>query len=200
MDRSPDAPQWPHNQENIDGTHESSVLEFDPLTKEGFEQMQVERIGLPADVPRTKHGLLDPAVVPPLGKHQLPDLTDELQSRDEKDQAGGYAGLDENGKISPYVLPGLAKGLTGERGPVGGKGDQGARGEQGRDGGPGPQGPAGRQGETGAQGPAGPRGLTPDLTDVLRIPATPPTLYLNSDTLARDLAYFLAERGLINLA
>lgn len=195
MDYSPDAPQWPHTQEG-----ESDVAVDEPVTKQDVERWELERIGIPADVPRLKNGLLDASVVPPLGKHQLPDLTDELQSRDEKDQAGGYAGLDDNGKISPYVLPGLAKGLTGERGPVGGKGDQGERGEQGRDGGPGPQGPAGRQGETGVQGPAGPRGLTPDLTDVLRIPATPPTLYLNSDTLARDLAYFLAERGLINLA
>lgn len=194
MDRSPDAPQWPHNQESDTVTLESELA--------GLETQPAPFLSQPdmSDVPTLTNGLLDPAVVPPLGKHQLPDLTDELQSRDEKDQAGGYAGLDDNGKISPYVLPGLAKGLTGERGPVGGKGDQGERGEQGRDGGPGPQGPAGRQGETGVQGPAGPRGLTPDLTDVLRIPATPPTLYLNSDTLARDLAYFLAERGLINLA
>lgn len=187
-----DAPQWPHNQGGV-------VVETGPGLEMGQFEFHLDALDL-SDVPRTSNGLLDPAVVPPLGKHQLPDLTDELQSRDEKDQAGGYAGLDDNGKISPYVLPGLAKGLTGERGPVGGKGDQGERGEQGRDGGPGPQGPAGRQGETGVQGPAGPRGLTPDLTDVLRIPATPPTLYLNSDTLARDLAYFLAERGLINLA
>lgn len=195
MELGPDAPQWPHNQEeNIDGTHESSVLEFEP-------EIGPDPIPMPdlSNVPRLTNGLLDPNVIPPLNESQVPDLSGTLQSRDEKDKPLGYVGLDKNGKVSPYVLPSLARGLQGERGLTGSDGRQGDPGPQGRDGGVGPQGPPGRPGETGAHGPQGPRGLMPDLADVLRIPAEPPTLFLNSETLARDVAYFLAERGLIKL-
>lgn len=192
-----DALQWPHNQGDM-----VALREPDPV--EGLP----EPAGLPpaapvvdlSDVPRLKNGLLDISVIPPITRSHVPDLGDELQSRDEKDQPGGYAGLDRNGKISPYVLPQLARGLQGDQGKQGGKGDQGEQGPQGREGGVGPQGPAGRPGEKGDPGPQGPRGLAPDLTGVLRLSADPPTLFLNSETLARDLAYFLAERGDIKLA
>lgn len=192
-----DAPQWPHNQGDM-----IALREPDPV--EGLP----EPAGLPpaapvvdlSDVPRLKNGLLDISVIPPITRSHVPDLGDELQSRDEKDQPGGYAGLDANGKVSPYVLPSLAKGLQGERGPAGAGGDQGVPGPAGREGGVGPQGPPGRPGETGPAGPQGPRGLMPDLTDVLRVPGDPPTLHLNSETLARDLAYRLAELCLIKLA
>lgn len=198
MDYSPDAPQWPHTVEENDALHIEHDLSGVEALSHGYE-FHLDALDL-SDVPRTKNGLLDASVIPPLGKHHLPDLSDDLQHRAEKDQPAGYAGLDANGKISPYVLPVLAQGLKGDRGDQGGKGDQGDRGPQGRDGGPGPQGPPGREGAEGKQGPPGPRGLTPDLDGVMRLPSEPPTLFLNSDTLARDLAYFLAERGAIRLA
>lgn len=198
-----DAPQWPHNQEQKDARAVAEEIRHGESDKfalpEGWTLERLEEHDQ-GPVVRTKNGLLDPIVVPPLSKSHLPDLSDDLQARSEKDAPGGYAGLDANGKLSPYVLPTLAKGMQGERGPAGGKGDQGDRGPQGRDGGVGPPGPAGRQGDSGAPGPAGPRGLAPDLSDVQRIPADPPTLYLNSETLARDLAYRLAELGQIRLA
>lgn len=198
MELGPDAPQWPHNQ----GATLLGAEVFDePRSALGVLEEAADR-EFPdlSDVPRTKNGLLDPAVVPPLTKSHLPDLSDDLQARSEKGAPSGYAGLDANGKLSPYVLPVLAQGLTGERGPAGPKGEQGDQGPQGREGTVGPQGPPGRAGEPGAQGPPGPRGLTPDLSDVLRIPSDPPTLHLKSETLARDLAYRLAELGLIRLA
>lgn len=200
MDYSPDAPQWPHSQESevalVDAPEEEAAPAAQPVSLEP----PIDWEAVLASIPRTTNGLLDPIVVPPLTKSHLPNLSDELQSRDEKDWPGGYAGLDENGKLSPYVLPSLAKGMQGERGPQGMSGLEGAQGPKGGDGSVGPQGPKGGQGDPGAQGPPGPRGLSPDLTDVLRIPATPPTLHLNSETLARDLAYRLAELGLIRLA
>ena len=194
MELGPDAPQWPHNQGEDGGVAMTEELEFEPLLP--FPGIPIDL----SDVPRTTNGLLDIAVIPPLTRSHVPDLGDELQSRDEKNQPNGYAGLDKNGKVSPYVLPSLAKGLQGEPGPAGGKGSQGDPGPQGREGGVGAQGAQGRQGDPGAQGPAGPRGLAPDLSDFLRIPGDPPTLHLNSETLARDIAYRLAELGLINLA
>jgi hypothetical protein len=195
MDLGPEAPQWPHNQE---GGSEVAVAEDAPPERDwsGYE-LDVPDL---SDVPRTKNGLLDPSVIPPLTAGHLPDLSGSLQHRDEKDQPEGYAGLDKNGKVSPYVLPELAKGMQGDRGPQGVSGERGNPGPAGAEGRVGPQGPPGRQGDPGATGPQGPRGLTPDIGDVLRIPADPPTLHLNSETLARDLAYRLAELGLIKLA
>lgn len=191
-----DAPQWPHNQ-GEQATPEAEP-EDEPMTKERYETMH-ESPDL-SDVPRLKNGLLDPSVIPPLNESQVPDLSQTLQHRGEKGQPGGYAGLDENGKISPYVLPTLAQGLKGDKGIKGDKGDRGDPGPAGGSGGVGDPGPPGRQGEKGDPGAPGPRGLTPSLTDVLRVPADPPTLFLNSETLARDLAYRLAELGLIKLA
>lgn len=195
MDYSPDAPQWPHNGM---GDDDIVIVLDEPLAKAGYEEMHAAPDL--SDVPRTKNGLLDASVVPPLAKSHLPDLTDDLQARSEKDTPGGYAGLDANGKLSPYVLPTLAQGMKGDTGGPGSKGDQGDQGVQGRDGRVGDPGPPGREGAEGKQGPPGPRGLAADTSDLLRIPADPPTLFLNSDTLARDLAYRMAELGLIRLA
>lgn len=192
MDYSPEAPQWPHTVED-EPTDEQFAAFEEALAPEPAPQPDL------SDVPRLANGLLDASVIPPLAKSHLPDLSDDLQSRSEKDQPGGYAGLDESGKLSPYVLPTLAKGLQGERGPQGMPGTEGQPGPKGGDGAVGPQGPPGRQGETGAQGPPGPRGHAADTSDLLRVPADPPTLHLNSETLARDVAYRLAELGLIRL-
>lgn len=198
MSLGPEAPQWPHNQE--DG--EAPVEVFSPLpSTAGIEAMVQGALARhDATVPKLTNGLLDPNVIPPLSAGHLPDLGGELQSRDEKNQPHGYAGLDENGKVSPYALPGLARGLQGERGSQGVSGERGNPGPAGGEGKVGPQGPPGRQGDPGTAGPQGPRGLSPDLAGVLRVPADPPTLHLNSATLAQDLAYRLAELGLINLA
>lgn len=198
MDRGPEAPQWPHNQEDdVDVLFDEHEAARPEILKDGPDPIPMPDL---SDVPRLKNGLIDISVVPPLTRSHVPDLSDELQGRDEKDRPLGYAGLDKNGKLSPYTLPELAQGLQGERGRQGERGGAGDPGPAGREGGVGPQGPPGRSGETGSAGPQGPRGLMPDLTDVLRIPGDPPTLHLNSETLSRDLAYRLAELGLIKLA
>lgn len=194
MELGPEAPQWPHNQEP------SSVAEMNALEEALAPAPTPSAVPDLSDVPRLTNGLLAPAVIPPLDAGHLPDLSGELQARREKDQPDGYPGLDKNGKLSPYVLPMLAKGLQGEQGKQGEQGNPGNPGPQGREGRVGPPGPPGRQGDPGATGPQGARGAAADMTGVLRVPADPPTLHLNSETLARDLAYRLAELGLIKLA
>ncbi len=148
----------------------------------------------------SESGLLDPSVIPPLDDSHIPNLSGRYQSVDAKNAPAGYAGLDENGKLSPYQLPVLARGLKGDRGPQGERGPKGDAGELGPRGEPGPQGPKGTAGERGAAGPQGPRGVAPDLSEYMKLPAAPPQLILDSETLARDVAYLLAELGLIRLA
>ena len=144
-------------------------------------------------------GLLKANVIPPLDESHLPDLSRRYQNRDERDIPGGYAGLNEDGKLSPYAMPELARGLQGDRGPQGMPGAQGPQGPQGHPGPVGPQGPRGEQGVAGIPGPQGPRGSTPDLADYVKRPGRKPILALQSETLARDLAYLLAELGMIEL-
>ena len=139
-----------------------------------------------------------PAAIETRVIEQAADLG-SYQHRDEKDTPGGYAGLRENGKLNPAVLPVMAKGEKGDRGP------QGERGPTGLTGGPGPMGPRGEKGEKGEQGPPGPmgpqgvRGPAADLSGYLKRPSHPTHVNLNSASLAQDLAYILAEQGIITL-
>jgi len=144
-------------------------------------------------------GLIDKRTIPPLDESHLPNLEGTYQLVAQRDEPGGYAGLDENGKISPYAIPVLARGLRGDQGPPGPEGRMGPQGPQGREGEAGPQGPRGIKGETGAPGPAGARGSAPDMSMYVKAPSKTPLLSLQSDTLARDVAYLLAELGLVRL-
>ncbi len=159
----------------------------------------LESVALPADPLIGESGLLDKAIIPPLDESQLPNLAGTYQAVEGKEQPGGYVGLDANGKINPLRIPALTRGPQGERGPVGASGPKGETGERGSAGPVGPQGPRGEQGDAGAQGPPGPRGPAPDLNGYLKRSQSPPTLSLQDDTLARDLAYLLAELGLVRL-
>lgn len=214
----PDRKMWPHNQTDeaeaegqqkvtVDMPSATIVVETFPKGGNPGQVLtlndQGERVW--ADPPnaeaiRTKSGLIDKAVIPPLDEGHLPNLSGTYQIVSERDKPGGYAGLDANGKITPYALPVLAKGLQGDQGPQGPQGLPGERGERGPIGPIGEQGPKGEPGAAGPAGPQGPRGTTPDLSAYVQRHPNPPTLALNSDTLARDIAYFLAELGLVNLA
>lgn len=152
---------------------------------------------IPAD--ERPSGLIDPSTIPPLGASHIPNLSGTYQVVDDKDVPGGYAGLDSNGKLSAYAIPVLARGLQGDRGPVGPPGPQGSQGNQGRPGDTGLQGPRGFEGGVGPAGPAGARGAAPDMDNYVKAPASTPLLSLQSETLARDVAYFLAELGLVRL-
>ncbi len=121
------------------------------------------------------------------------------QHRDEKDVPGGYAGLRDNGKLNPSVLPLMAKGERGDRGPQGEKGLTGGNGPAGVMGPKGPRGEPGEQGPPGPEGPQGMRGPAVDLSGYLKRQTHPTPVRLDSQTLARDLAYILHEHGLIDL-
>jgi hypothetical protein len=205
MSRGPEQTMWPHNTA-AGGQVRVEYVNVMPPGGEPGQFLTIDENGdylwvdLPqAAAPETHSGLIDKKTIPPLDESHLPDLGGTYQTVDEKDAANGYAGLDENGKISPYSIPTLARGLTGPAGPVGPQGPKGQQGNPGRQGEVGPQGPRGLQGENGARGPAGPRGAAPDMSSYVKAPAKAPTLHLASETLARDVAYYLAELGLINL-
>lgn len=191
---------WPHNQE----AQEAAALAIPEGYIEDLVQREVEKrlaaMPVVVEVPERPSGLLSPSVIPPLDRGHLPDLSDTYQSLDDRDVPGGYAGLDHNGKISPYAIPVLARGLKGESGPQGARGVAGERGERGLQGDIGPQGPKGIQGESGSPGPQGLRGSSPDLSDYLKRSSNVPILSMQSETLARDLAYLLAELGLVKLS
>ena len=188
-ERGPGKKMYPHNQDA------SAVMEPEADLEPVEDPFPVEPVvGVPL-----KNGLLPAEVIPPLERSHLPDLSAEYQSLDEKDAPGGYAGLDKSGKLSPYTIPAIVRGLQGERGPQGPQGQPGGAGERGPAGPIGAQGPKGQPGERGAQGPQGPRGSSPDLSEYVRRLSSPPTLSLGSETLARDVAYLLAELGLIRL-
>ena len=190
-ERGPAQRMYPHNQDTA-----TAVVEPEAASETSEEYALPEQaVGV-----ALKNGLLPAEVIPPLTRSHLPDLSREYQAVDEKDTPGGYAGLDENGKLSPYAIPAVVRGLQGERGPQGPAGTQGPSGPAGSPGGPGLQGPKGLPGDRGAQGPQGPRGPAPDLSEYVRKLEAPPTLSLGSDTLARDLAYLLAELGLVRLS
>ena len=143
-------------------------------------------------------GLIDAGRIPQLSGGHIPDLSDRYVSHEHRDVPGGFAGLSGNGKISPSVLPVLPvpqkgdKGETGPQGPVGQglRGEKGDRGERGEKGAP---------GETGPEGKQGIRGPQPDLSAYLKRDPNPPTVILNSETVARDVAYILADYGLVKL-
>lgn len=150
------------------------------------------------DPPRPVEAVLEAHTAPVEVREVAADLG-SYQHREERDRPGGYAGLRENGKINPSVLPQATKGERGEAGPIG------PQGIQGRDGGPGPQGGRGEKGERGDQGPQGPtgpqgtRGPAADLSGVLKKSSHPTRVNLNSESLAHDLAYILDELGIISL-
>ena len=122
-----------------------------------------------------------------------------VQTRNERNQPGGYVGLDEHGKISSLQLPALPAGTPGPQGKPGLRGDKGEQGPQGQKGDLGPPGSAGAQGERGGVGPPGPRGPAVDTSAFLTRRSEPPALRLNSGDLATDVAYLLAEYGLARL-
>lgn len=192
--RGPEAVGWPHNQAPPPvpnglpaGGRAGQVLSFNASGELAW-----------VDPPKPVEAVLEAQEAPQRVVEVAADLG-SYQHRGERDTPGGYAGLRENGKLNPSVLPQATKG---ERGEVGSAGPQGI---QGREGGPGPAGPRGEKGEKGDQGPAGPagqqgvRGPVADLAGVLKRPANPTRVNLNSGTLAQDLAYLLDELGIISL-
>ncbi len=195
-------PQFPHNTapttgcKCLEGGRPGQVLSVNTRGEKAW-------IDLPQAVEATlgtavDSGLIDQGRIPQLSGGHIPDLRDKYLTHDLKDVPGGVAGLSGNGKISPSALPVL---------PTPAKGDKGDRGEPGAAGvgERGPIGPRGEKGERGDQGVPGPegqqgiRGPQADLTGLLKKPADPPVLMLSSDTLARDVAYVLAEHGLAKL-
>lgn len=196
---------WPHNQASDDG--DGDTPEDGPLLADVAARLEaLERwvAALPKEAGRpamlNDAGLLDRSVIPPLDTSHLPNLEGTYQTVEAKEKPGGYAGLDANGKISLYRIPELARGPKGERGDQGQRGAAGERGERGPVGPVGERGPKGEPGEPGAVGPAGPRGSAPDMSVYVKRHPNPPTIAVGEPTLARDLAYFLAELGLIELA
>jgi hypothetical protein len=203
----PEQRMWPHNQQEPDQpAPRTPAPAADPLPPGG---QPGQLLAIAADGSRTwvdppaglelRNGLLDHTVVPPLPSDKVPDLSDRYQHVDGRDQPFGYAGLDKNGKLSPYAIPELVRGLKGDKGEQGPAGERGTAGERGPKGDTGLQGPPGREGPAGRQGPAGERGRPPDMSGYVTRPATKPKLSLGSETLAQDLAYRLAELGLVDL-
>jgi Collagen triple helix repeat (20 copies) len=209
----PERRLWPHNQEDNQAVpaqpFSAEVVAFSFLP-EGGEPGQVLGIAEdgtyiwvdPPNPPNSlalRNGLLDHAVLPQIPGDKIADLSDRYQSLTDRDTPGGYAGLDANGKLSPYAIPELVRGLKGDRGETGQTGERGNTGDRGERGDIGPQGVPGREGPQGKQGVPGERGRAPDMTGFLARPASNPKLSLSSETLAQDLAYRLAELGLIDL-
>ncbi len=210
MSRGPEQVMWPHNQEAGDPAeivmlHRPVMIALPEGGKPGQllgynERRELVWVDPPTVDPlEGSSGLIGKEKIPPLDHSHLPDLSGHYQSVDERDAPGGYAGLDANGKLSPYALPSIARGMQGERGTQGVRGEKGEKGERGEKGNTGLQGPAGREGPEGRAGVAGPRAAAPDLSAYVRRLSSPPTLSLSSETLARDLAYLLAELELIRL-
>jgi Collagen triple helix repeat (20 copies) len=205
----PERRLWPHNQEpELPGyiqevsstTAESTTL---PEGGKPGQLLGIDEDGgyVWVDPPNLalRNGLLDHAVLPQIPGDKIADLSDRYQSLNDRDTPGGYAGLDANGKLSPYAIPELVRGLKGDRGETGQTGERGNTGDRGERGDIGPQGVPGREGPQGKQGVPGERGRAPDMTGFLARPASNPKLSLSSETLAQDLAYRLAELGLIDL-
>lgn len=150
------------------------------------------------DPPKPVEAILETQEAPERVVEVAADLG-SYQHRGERDQPGGYAGLRENGKLNPSVLPTLAKGEKGDQG-VGVPGPQGPPGPAV----PGPMGPPGKSvvgpsGPAGVPGPQGLRGPAADLTGYLKRPANPVPLRIGSNSLAQDVAYVLAELGFVTL-
>lgn len=193
--RGPEATGWPHNQVP------PPVPTGLPEGGKAGQTLGVTPDGqyVWVDPPKPVEAVLEATEAPQVEVREVAADLGSYQHRDERDAPGGYAGLRENGKLNPSVLPAMAKGEKGDRGPagergglggVGGIGPAGGRGEKGERGDPGPPGPS---------GPQGMRGPTADLTGYLKRPGSPTKVNLSSQSLAMDLAYILAEQGLISL-
>ena len=211
----PERRMWPHNQASNQASEPAQpepqfgtvLLQAEPILPEGGKPGQL--LGIAADGSyewvdppeglSLRNGLLDHAIIPPLSSDKLPDLSDRYQHVSGRNTPGGYAGLDANGKLSPYTIPELVRGLKGDKGEGGLKGDRGPAGDRGLKGDTGLQGPPGREGPAGRQGQQGERGRAPDMSGFVTKPATRPRLSMGSETLAQDLAYRLAELGLVDL-
>jgi Collagen triple helix repeat (20 copies) len=186
---------WPHNSD----PQNNRIVELEREIQELRDVISaMPKQSAPAKLP-LKSGLLDPEVIPPLNQSHLPDMSNNYQSVSEKGVPGGYPALDKNGKLSPYVIPSLVRGLQGERGSQGLQGLKGAAGDRGPAGSVGQQGPRGIQGEAGSPGPQGPRGASHDMSQYVKRPTSKPHLSLGSETLVQDLAFVLAELGLVQL-
>lgn len=204
----PERKLWPHNQEDEAAPSVTNIT-VSPLPPGGEpgqvlainERREYVWIDLPEQTVTgySESGLISASAIPPLDNSHLPDLSGHYQVVEERDVPGGYPTLDKNGKLSPYVIPTLVKGLQGAEGKPGSRGEKGEKGERGEKGEVGPQGPPGRPGEPGPNGQQGPRGPVPDLSNVVKVPANSPVLSLGNETLAQDIAYLLAELGLVRL-
>lgn len=219
----PDRKMWPHNtvgvEEDLPGLDYEEGVIVDPallaLARRLAELLEHgspgQVLGLNSrhelvllDAPKVERltdqdGIITLDRIPTLEEAQIPNLASVYQETAGRDKPGGYAGLDQHGKLSPYTLPPLARGPQGERGVQGPRGEQGIPGQQGPAGSVGAQGPRGVQGEQGEQGRPGPRGSSPDLTQYVKRRSEPPHIALDSETLGRDIAYLLAEMGLLIL-
>lgn len=201
----PERKMWPHNQEDEAAPQTVYVSPLPPGGEPGQvlainERKEYVWIDLPEVVTGyDQSGLIDASSIPPLDDSHLPDLSDKYQHVEGRDVPGGYPTLDKNGKLSPYVIPTLVKGLQGAEGKSGSRGEKGEKGERGEKGEVGLQGPAGRPGEQGPAGNQGPRGPVPDMKGFVKRDGNPPTLSLGAETLAQDVAYLLAELGLVRL-
>lgn len=201
----PERKMWPHNSED-EATPETIFVSVLPPGGEPGQVLAINErreyvwIDPPEAVTRySESGVISSSEIPPLDESHLPDLSGKYQSVEHRNTPGGYPTLDKNGKLSPYVIPTLVKGLQGERGTTGSRGEKGEKGERGEKGDVGFQGANGRPGEQGPQGVQGARGVPPDMKDFVKRPSSVPTLSLGAETLAQDLAYLIAELGLVRL-
>jgi hypothetical protein len=202
----PERKMWPHNQADPDDDG-PPLVELPPNGKPG------QLLGLDGggnlvwvnppvlELPESVTGRLSADRLPALTPEHIPDLSRIYQATEGRDAPGGYAGLDADGKLSVLVLPNLLRGDRGQQGEKGDRGEagRGERGERGEQGPLGLQGPRGEPGKPGDRGPQGPRGSAPDMREYVTRHPNPPALALNSASLAQDLAYFLAELGLITV-
>ena len=85
------------------------------------------------------------------------DRVNKAEQIGNKNSPGGYAGLENDGKLSTTLVPTVVgpAGPQGEAGPEGPQGSVGPEGPQGSVGPAGPEGPAGPQGSVGPEGPQG---------------------------------------------
>lgn len=198
MTRGHEAVGWPHNQAEI----ETEMVELPRGGKPG-QILGINAAGKvcwvnPPKVETIPMAQPEERVLKVVESAPEPDLSG-LIARDEINTPNGVAGLNAEGKLSAYVIPTIAKGERGPAGPQGLRGPNGEKGERGPAGPVGPHGPKGEQGTPGTPGPQGPRGTAPDLSEYVKKPGSKPTFVLSADTLLRDIAYLLAELGIVEL-
>ena len=85
------------------------------------------------------------------------DRVNKAEQIGNKNSPGGYAGLENDGKLSTTLVPTVV-GPAGPQGEAGPEGPQGSVGPEGPSGPAGPQGEAGPEGPQGSVGPEGPQG------------------------------------------